>query len=175
MALDVEFWVGMTVKDVFAPLVGQMVWNAAGGSATFLTFEFGEPHLSVRDPVKPKHDVGARVERLMLRRRVTVKGDLRLFVEFAKWRITTANGSTNSDEDSDDWWKVWLDDISGQHLAAAEVPVPGYLTLRFDMGGILEVWPLGGTDSEVWTLHRWQNGSIGCRPDGILEIEPKKR
>jgi len=175
MALDAEFWADMTVEDVFAPLIGEMVWNAAGGFGTFLTFEFGEPHLSVLEPITPKHRYNARVERAMRRRRVTVKGDLHLFIEQADWRISTVNGSTNSDEDPDDWWKPWLDDISGQKLAAVEVPAPGYVTLRFDMGGVLEVWPVGGTDSDVWTLHRWQGGSIGCRPDGVLEIEQKKR
>ncbi|PJI44395.1 MAG: hypothetical protein CTR53_01420 [Ferrovibrio sp.] len=50
----------MTLESVFRPLIGQLVWSVRKGHGTFLTMEFGAPHLDV---------VGRRKPMQMLRRK----------------------------------------------------------------------------------------------------------
>ena len=107
----------------------------------------------------------------MARRQVGLKGDWGLFIEFAEWQVTTAHSATNSEVESEDWWKPWLDDISGQRLVSVESVKPGWLTLHFDLGGIVEIWPTTDIDNDVWTLHIWDGDIIVCRHDGELDTE----
>lgn len=39
------------VGSVFAPLIGLPAWNVQKGQGSFLTFDFGAPHLSITEPI----------------------------------------------------------------------------------------------------------------------------
>src|SRR5689334_12556335 len=82
---------------VFAPLIGRLVWQVKRGVGSMLTMEFGEPHLRVHEPVEPLYRRSPKVVRLQRRRRVFPKGDWHFWIEYAAWKITTANFSLDSD------------------------------------------------------------------------------
>jgi hypothetical protein len=75
------------VINSFAPLVGELVWQARRGHGSFLTMEFGWPHLLVREPISAVHSVSARVRRNLERRAVAIVGDWHFWVQpnFAHW------------------------------------------------------------------------------------------
>src|SRR6266478_1567630 len=84
------------IKDLFAPLVGQLVWQVRRGVGTFLTLEFGTPHLSIREPIVASPDSLARVRRNLQRRGVYVTGDWHFWVQYGEWKISTADGVLQS-------------------------------------------------------------------------------
>jgi hypothetical protein len=60
------------IDELLQGLVGQFVWGVRSGVDTFITMEFGEPH----------RVVGSRavVKKILARRRISIKGDVSLFV-----------------------------------------------------------------------------------------------
>jgi hypothetical protein len=62
------------VRNLWKPLIGQLVWSVRRGVGSFLTMEFGAPHLSIREPITPKAARSAKVRRALSRRRVFVEG-----------------------------------------------------------------------------------------------------
>lgn len=165
----------MRPTEAFAPLIGQLVWAVSQGYDTFVTMEFGSPHLLLREPGTRKAPATPRLQRMAARRMVTIKGDWHLFVEFAEWRASSVNGSISSKDKKRSGWKDVFDDISGQRLLSAESPVAGRLILTFDLGGKIEIWPHPEIDNDVWTLHPWEGSIIACRHDGTIEVGAPRR
>src|SRR5665213_1331063 len=61
--------------DAFLPIVGQVAWSVRRGYGTFLTMEFGSPHLIIREPIVASSDASDRVKRNLAKRRVSIVGD----------------------------------------------------------------------------------------------------
>jgi hypothetical protein len=60
---------------VFREIYGKPCWNVRPGYGSFLTLEFGKPHLDVREPAAASKDDSLRVQRLLARRSVFVHGE----------------------------------------------------------------------------------------------------
>ena len=150
-----------------SPLIGQLAWNVQRGVGTFLTMEFGESHLSVREPIVPKASVSPRVRRDLQRRRVFVVGDWHLWIQHADWKLKTMNGTLSSNHNIGTRRDSVLLDLSGQRLVSVDVaPSTARWTLAFDLGGVLDIWPATYKAEELWGLHRWDGDIVGCRQDG---------
>lgn len=155
------------IQLALSSLIGQLVWNAQRGVDTFLTMEFGEPHLSMREPIVPKASVSPRKRRSLQRRRVFVVGDWHLWVQHADWKLKTANGTLSSNHDVGTKRDEMLHDLSGQRLLSIDViPATRKWTLVFDLGGVLDIWPATYEAEELWGLHGWNGDIVGCRQDG---------
>ncbi len=61
----------LTAEGIFAPLVGQMVWQVRADEHGCVMMEFGAPHLDVQEPRQGAASSSAKVERLRARRSVT--------------------------------------------------------------------------------------------------------
>ena len=59
----------MTIGEVFAPLIGQLVWAVKGGFGTFITMEFGDSHLTIEEPMVARRSSSERLRRHIARRR----------------------------------------------------------------------------------------------------------
>ena len=59
---------------------------------SFVTLEFGEPHLEVREPRDAEPDTSPKLRELFARRNVTIRGEWHLWVYCSSWSIH------NSDE-----------------------------------------------------------------------------
>lgn len=148
-------------------LVGQLAWNVKRGVGTFLTMEFGEAHLSVREPIVPRASVSPRVRRDLQRRKVFVVGDWHLWIQHADWKLKTVNGILSSNHDIGTKRDEVLLDLSGQKLVSVDVvPAKNRWTLAFDLGGVLDIWPATYKAEELWGLHGWDGNIVGCRQDG---------
>jgi hypothetical protein len=76
------------LDEMLGLLVGQFVWAVKRGHGTFLTMEFGKPHLVVREP-SASTSQNPQVSKLLARRMVGVIGDMSLWVRDAQWAILT--------------------------------------------------------------------------------------
>lgn len=157
------------IKDLFAPLVGQLVWQVHRGIGTFLTLEFGMPHLSIREPIAASSDSPPRVRRNLNRRGVYVTGDWHLWVQYGNWMLLTSGGVLNRGDPSDSPLDECLRDLDGQRFMSVERGNrEGSCLLRFDLGGILEIWPSTEIPDDQWALYNWNGEIASYSSDGKL-------
>lgn len=160
------------VKDVFAPLIGQVVWQVRRGHGSFLTMEFGKPHLVVREPIVPSQSGSDRVQRILRRRHVDVTGDWHLWIEYGGWGISTANGVLTSDDPAGSPSDECIRDLEGQRLVSVVAGRRGHsCAFGFDLGGKLEIWPSAEITEDQWSLYSWHGDIVAFSNDGDLVVE----
>ncbi len=154
------------------PLIGQLAWNVRRGVGSFLTMEFGAPHLSVREPIEARHTTNENIRASLRRRRVFVAGDWHLWIEHADWKLTTVSGVLDSDDDIATPKDECLHDLEGQRLLSVNVdPAINRWTLEFDLGTILQMWPASYESEDVWSLHPKEGAIVACQKDGTFVYE----
>src|SRR5215467_2903202 len=87
------------LEKVFRELYGEPCWNVKPGYGSFLTLEFGKPHLEIREPTAASKDSSPRVRRLLARRNIFVHGEWHLWIADCAWEVLAngkhaANGTT---------------------------------------------------------------------------------
>ena len=90
-----------TFDQLFRRVIGLPCWNVRQGYGSFLTFEFGNPSLEIREP-RHVPDASPRARELLARRRVTVVGEWHLWIYCCGWRIACGGeelASWDSDEE----------------------------------------------------------------------------
>lgn len=157
------------IKHLFAPLVGQLVWQVRRGVGTFLTLEFGMPHLSIREPIVPSSDSPPRVRRNLMRRGVFVTGDWHLWVQYSDWMLSTSTGVLNSENHPGSPLDECLRDLDGQRFLSVDGGnMEGSCAFRFDLGGLLEIWPSAEIPDDQWGLFIWNGDIVSYSNDGKL-------
>jgi hypothetical protein len=155
--------------------------------------EFGEPHRVVREPSGAASEYESAVVRnLFGRRRISIKGDLTLFVRDSQWSIFTKDAAVNWESDQ----TLVREMISG-HLDGQKVVTvfrrADETVLEFDLGTTLRLgrsmFPADMT-SPLWSIQRWGGLGVGLlnsgaefpiRKDGeerdanSLELPPENR
>jgi len=164
----------LTVAGVFEPLIGKWAWQVKRGYGSFLTMEFGNPHLEVREPRPVSADASRQVRDNFRRRRVTIVGDWHLWIQYCDWKVTTSNQSISSVE-TDNPYMVdeCLAELDGQVLSSVESQGRDPATVfRFDLGGMIQVSSSPDQlEGHLWTLYRHKIGSFALTPDGQLHQE----
>lgn len=76
------------VGSVFAPLLGLPCWNVQKGQGSFLTFEFGDPSLQIREPIESTTAASATILAWRRRRRRSIRpiGEWHLWIYCCNWR-----------------------------------------------------------------------------------------
>lgn len=163
----------MQSKVVFSPLIGSLVWNVRRGVGRYLTMEFGKSHLEAREPRGRTLHTTARLQRKSRMRRVFVHGDWHLFIQ-GDWKVTVEDEWLHSDDEivQHSVKEDCLPNLEGQRLVSVDASEDGrYLSLIFDLGGKLEVWPPAEDDDSQWSLHGWDANVAAVDHDGKLEFE----
>jgi hypothetical protein len=164
------------VFDLCKPLIGQLVWSVRKGLGTFLTMEFGLPHLAVREPISPMVAESGKVKRNLSRRRVFVEGDWHFWIQDTRWRLRTEGGVVDYNSDVSESVNECLLDLEGQRLLSLEMREDNTIDLIFDLGGNLEVGgSLVGLSETQWSLHHWQGTVTSFKADGTLTVEREAR
>jgi hypothetical protein len=163
-------------RQVFQPFIGQLVWMLQRGIGSFLTVEFGKPHLLIGEPKVPRYAHSARVKRHFRRRRVYVTGDWHFWIQ-CEWKISTQTGTLTSDHRPGTRRDECLQDLNGQALVSvAKAKRRHSLRFKFDLGGELEMWPTPGLDTLHWSLHGWNGEIVTFRKAlGYQKTKPKHR
>lgn len=147
-------------------LVGELVWSAKRGYGTFLTMEFGQPHMVVREP-KPSTNNDALVANILRRRRVTIVGDTSLWIRDSEWSLSSEMGVVDLNS-SDTAVEAALQNLDGQKLVDAKRS-NAHTLLEFDLGAVFRLGDtifLDEPTSVLWTLYRYENSAISLLRDG---------
>lgn len=144
----------------FSKLIGRPCWLVQRGYGTFLTMEFGEPHLEITEP-REASSQSKLVRRIFARRRIHVQGDWHLWIYCCSWVVYDASGKIKGQSTS----KASMDRaaafLDGQKLVSAQLVRRGMRTLfKFDLGATLETRPYDRS-SEQWMLYE-PSGKVLC-------------
>ena len=149
----------------FGPLNGKPCWQARRGHGSFITLEFGEPSLEIREPSEPKADASYTVRKLLSRRLVTIRGQWHLWVYCCAWTIFNNSEQLAHSEDNDEAIASAIGFLDGQALIAATVDNSANSQFTFDLGGVLTTSPYD-EDSEQWMLYQPDGMVLSLRADG---------
>lgn len=155
----------------FSRLAGQTCWGVKRGHGSFLTLEFGLPHLRVREP-RAVVGASAPVARLLSRRSVTVRGDWHLWLYCCAWAVFDKShdlvGDTSSKQKIDRAARF----LDGQRLVSATLtPRKLRTNLRFDLGARLVTEPYDRV-SEQWYLYEPEGKVLALRADRTWSYHP---
>lgn len=160
------------VINPLKPITGLPAWQVRRGHGSFLTMEFGMPHLSVTEPIIASPGSSERVRRHLKRRRVFVSGDWHFWVQYGNWLLVTGDGVLNSSDPPGSPLDECLGDLEGQRLLTVEAEkVSNCWTLAFDLGALLKIWPSVDVPDDLWSLYIWEGAIISCQNNGKLVVE----
>jgi hypothetical protein len=153
------------IDDQLQRLTGEYVWSVKRGHGTFLTMEFGNPHLIVREPIESTGGT-ATVASILRRRNVSIVGDWSLWVRDSHWSISRKDAAANLDS-SEAIVHEMLQNLDGQKVCA--IRVGDGVVLEFDLGAILRlgksIFPDDPT-SVLWTLERFEGSNTSLLQNG---------
>jgi hypothetical protein len=164
------------IRDAFSEVCGLPTWLVRKGVGSFLTLEYGDPHLQIQEPRWSRSEL-PEVRKSADRRRVIVSGRWHLWIYMCNWTISS-NGTLLADNKaSSDAINEVSQYLDGQILLSVEVlPEDVKTVFRFDLGGELATWPYpdeGGRHEEQWLLYDYEAKQVRTlRGDGTWLCEP---
>jgi hypothetical protein len=157
----------------FSPLIGKPAWQVKRGYGSFLTLEFGEPHLTIREPMP---DASSPV---LHRRNVYIRGDWHLWIYCCNWRIRSAGKTIARSSGSKKRMDAAAREVDSQRLFSIEVdPGKGTSSFVFDEGAVIETWPWkevadkATKQYEQWYLYMKSGDCLAYREDGRHSLGP---
>lgn len=159
------------VGKILRRIVGLPAWNVMNGVGTSLTFEFGPPHLYVREPHKAKAGASARTTQHFARRSVRPIGahHLWLFGE-SGWRLSSHGKEIATAEGDMTAMERAVHELDGQKLMTCKIdPAIGLTQFLFDLGAVIETRPVGS--AEQWYLYD-AGLVLAFRADGRFSCGP---
>jgi hypothetical protein len=158
----------MIIQELFSKIYGKFCWDAEKGIGSFLTFEFGEPHLDVWDRYNSKNGIREKL------RSVAVHGDWHLWIYLCDWEIYSHDKvKANSQSTKRDIMRaMWR--LNGQVLTYVKVHPSCATTFTFELGDRLETLPNiaeYGQDSEQWLLYEHSGKVFTLRADQMYSYQ----
>ncbi|AOR71676.1 hypothetical protein BBJ41_29980 [Burkholderia stabilis] len=150
-------------------------WSVTKGQGSFLTFEFGQPELEVREPRAGSPDLSAAARDRLASRRVTVAGNGHLWICYCHWSIALDGREFAHSESRSGDIAAAAQRLDGQILQSlAPGAEPGAWAFDFDLRGKLTTWPYGDDPSdEQWHLFDRRSGNVlTARADGTWSYGP---
>ena len=142
----------------FKQLLGKPCWGVKRGWGSFLTIEFGQPHLELLEP-RETTSTSKKVQAAAARRLAYVRGDWHLWVYCCQWGVFNDSGELIGDTSSRRSIDRAAAFLNGQALVAGALIPRGMRTvLEFDLGARLEMKPYNRT-AEQWMLYE-PNGKV---------------
>jgi hypothetical protein len=151
-------------QKVFSEVYGHPCWNVKPGYGSFLTLEFGRPHLDVREPSIANKDASLRVRRLLAHRSVFVHGEWHLWIYCCAWEVLSngkhiGNGSTKLE------MRRAAKVLDGQKLVQFSFAAKQVRCIfEFDLGATLQTEPYD-RKGEQWMLHTPKKKVLTLRAD----------
>ena len=143
------------LQRVFAPLIGLPAWCVRKSHGSFLTMEFGNPHLRIRQPMVASPNSSERVRQLLARRQILPCGEWHLWIYCCHWRVIHEEREIASSESSNPEIIDAARRIDGQLLTNVTAdPTKGTSAFDFDLGAAIHTWPGDESDDEQWMLYQ---------------------
>jgi hypothetical protein len=139
-------------ETVFKEIYGKPCWLVKRGHGSFLTFEFGDPHLEIREPEVPKENVTGSLRQLMRSRKVFIHGDWHLWIYCCAWKVFRGKELVG-DSSAKVAIRHAANFLDGQKLVGFSLrPYRVQCAFEFDLGGRLETRPYD-RQSEQWLFY----------------------
>lgn len=153
------------IERVLRKLYGRPCWRATQGYASFLTLEFGKPHLEVHEPTVATGCVSAKVRKNLARRRVFIHGEWHLWIYRCDWEVFSGAKRVGDSRTSARISRA-AKFLDGQKLISLSIsPRKVQCVFKFDLGGTLKTRPLD-EDGEQWKLFDPLHKVLTVRADG---------
>lgn len=164
-------------NQIWSAVYGHPAWSVKHGHGSFLTLEFGQPELRIREPqLVTLPDASERVRKYLARRDVTVTGRWHLWIYCCNWSLVLNGKEAAHSESPDDDIALATQQLDGQKLLSVSWgEAPGSWVFTFDLGGELKTWPYGVDPSyEQWFLCERASGNVlSVREDGLCSYHPE--
>jgi len=149
----------------FSSIYGRPCWQVEEGVGSFLTLEFGKPHLEVREPITASKRFGATVQESLARRNVVVHGDWHLWIYCCEWEVLFRNRRIG-DSSTKTRVRRAAEFLDGQVLTRFSIsPRTVECAFFFDLGGTLKTRPYD-RECEQWLLYEPRHKVLTLRGDG---------
>jgi len=135
---------------------------------------FGMPRLNIREPYESKSK-SKTVQRMAAHRLVTVRGQWRLWIFCAYWRVYREGQFLGGYASTFRKATIAAHFLDGQKLIKLAVnPGTGATTLEFDLGGVLEVRRFSryDKDADLWSLYKPNGYVLSVYGDGTFDYQP---
>jgi hypothetical protein len=148
-------------ESIFEPLVHLECWNVRRGVGSFITFEFGEPRLEIREPKAKSRMTNDPLAVAHSRRLVTVVGRYHFWVQYCDWVLSSDGLKLASSSSSEYQIEQSLARIDGQKLLHVRLDAAsGTFEMKFDLGAILAISPgREFLEDDQWSLFL-QDGTV---------------
>jgi hypothetical protein len=155
----------MLIEKIFQRLYGKPCWGVNPGVGSFLTLDFGRPHLEIREPIVARKSSSATVRKHLARRTVCVHGEWHLWIYCCNWELRS--GATRIGDSST---KLRIrraaEFLDGQSLTGFSIsPRNANCVFEFDLGATLITRPYDKR-SEQWLLFEPSHRVLILRADG---------
>lgn len=152
-------------ERAFAKLYGKPCWGVKQGHGSFLTMEFGNPHLEIREPIAVSAEASKKVRAVLAKQGAYIKGDWHLWIYCCAWEVLFNDKQLAHSESSDGRIMRAANFLNGQKLVRFSiVPRGTRCVFEFDLGGILKTWPFSKAH-EQWLLYEPTGKVLVLRAD----------
>jgi hypothetical protein len=150
---------------IFKSVLGKPCWNVKVGHGSFLTLEFGRPHLAIREPIVAAKRSTKRVRDRLARRQVVVHGQWHLWLMYCDW-VVLKKGKRLGDSRTKKSSRRAADFLSGQKLIHFSMTRGTVETVfKFDLGATLKTFPYDARGHQ-WSLFDPSRKVLELRADG---------
>jgi hypothetical protein len=170
---------GVRISDVpidpiferaFKKLYGRPCWGVENYVGSDIVFEFGEPHLEIREPTAVSPDASRRVRDLFARRWVTVRGQWHLWIWMCDWEIFHKGRRLGSDQAKSNLQRI-VYSLNGQELIRFSIRSRlNECVFEFDLSGVLVTHPYGLEDDQ-WILYEPSRFVLTVRGDNRFSYQ----
>lgn len=136
-----EMRIDPVFESVFRRVYGKPCWHVSQGVGTFLTLEFGNPHLHIIEPTVAKGRVSERVRQNLTSRRVFVNGDWHLWIYCCNWEVRLRDKPIGGSSLPSSIQRA-ASLLDGQKLLRFSMaPKTSRCVFEFDLGAVLQTSP----------------------------------
>jgi hypothetical protein len=161
-------------------IYGKPCWGVKNCVGSDITFEFGEPHLEIREPTAANPKSSKRVRDLFARRWVNVRGDWHLWIWMCSWEILQNGKRIGSNRTLKENMDRVVYSLNGQKLVHFSMDRRGgECKFEFDLGGVLATHSYSKSrsdrESDHWTLFLPSGRVLILRNNGMFSYHRSSR
>ena len=150
---------------IFRGVLKKPCWNVKVGHGSFLTLEFGSPHLEISEPIGRVKGSPKKVRELLARRQVFVHGQWHLWLMYCDW-VVQKKDKRLGDSRTKTSARRAADFLNGQKLIRFSIAPDSVETVfKFDLGATLKTFSYD-TRGEQWLLFDPSRKVLVLRADG---------